>query len=203
MKAARFAAAAAVATAALVLIPAGPASAVNPSTTISSPGNGATLTNSTVPISGSTSIPPGLLNGNTITGVAISVTGASTASCSNSGCGATVGGTSTSFSFHPVLAFNGPYTVTANTSASEAGILGSTPRSDSASASFRLAVPPAAPHGVSAVANADRSVTVSWARNTEPDILGYQVERQDPSSSQLSAAANVAQPAGGSSVSWT
>ncbi|MDQ1394980.1 MAG: hypothetical protein QOG64_239 [Acidimicrobiaceae bacterium] len=42
---------------------------------------------------------------------------------------------------------------------------------------FKIAAPPAAPTGVRAKPAADRSVTLSWNANTEPDLTGYTVYR--------------------------
>ncbi|HWC10852.1 MAG TPA: hypothetical protein VG455_06475, partial [Acidimicrobiales bacterium] len=48
---------------------------------------------------------------------------------------------------------------------------------------------------------ADRRVTISWLRNTEPDLKGYQVTRLAPGSSSGTVVANMSQPSSGSRVS--
>ena len=53
-------------------------------------------------------------------------------------------------------------------------------RSGEASKPFAVAAPPRAPSGLSVTANDNRSVTVSWNPNPEPDIVVYRVFRKDP-----------------------
>ncbi len=56
-------------------------------------------------------------------------------------------------------------------------------RTGSATTDFSVGIPPAAPRNVKAQVNADNSVTVSWTANGEPDLIGYQIQRQDSPSS--------------------
>ena len=53
-------------------------------------------------------------------------------------------------------------------------------RSGEASKPFAVAAPPRAPSGLTVTANDNRSVTVSWNPNPEPDIVVYRVFRKDP-----------------------
>lgn len=173
----------------LIVVPAGPAQAATANITISGPAAGAHLTSTSVAITGSANIDPGLLGNNAVTDLNVAVTfeGAAFDSCDNAGCGAGAGHSSTTFSFTPkALARNGPYGVTANVAANEYLLgtsLGPTVRTASASTNFNVGIPPAAPRNVKAQVNADNSVTVSWTANAEPDLIGYQIQRQDSASS--------------------
>lgn len=143
-----------------------------------------------------------------ITGVHVKVFRGSTqvASCDDGGCGATLGQGSTSFSLQtPSLAYNGPYRATAAVSghALVNGVLGSdtTGQKDTG---FQIEVKPAPPANVKAVVNPDRSVTVSWTRNGEPDLVGYQVRRRAVGSSAFSTVSPaIPQPSSGSTVQFT
>jgi hypothetical protein len=85
------------------------------------------------------------------------------------------------FSWKPPLAYNGSYTVTVEA----VGRDGPVPRFDESELStvtrtFTLNVAPVAPSGVKAVVNqTKRTITISWAQNPEPDIVGYGVYRQE------------------------
>jgi len=180
----------------LMLIPAAPASAAtNLNVNITSPGANTTSTTSTVSISGDAAIDQNSLGltTNTITGVSIGVHGAGTAACS--GCGATSGQPTAHFSYSPFLSYNGPYTADVSVDGQESSILGTTPHHQSATINFKVGAAPAAPRSVSTVANGDRSVTVTWRANSEPDIIGYQVQGSDGSKS------NLIKP--GSTLAWT
>ncbi len=83
-----------------------------------------------------------------------------------------------SFSWTPSIPRNGNYRIEA--SASGTATLGLANASGDATRDFAVAAPPKPPQQVSAVVNPDGSVTVSWARNTEADMLGYRVFRMDP-----------------------
>lgn len=86
------------------------------------------------------------------------------------------------FSAQANLPRNGNYrlVVTAKGTANKQTVLLASPVDGSATKSFAVAVAPKAPQGVAAKVNDDRSVTVSWTANTEPDLIGYQVFRSDP-----------------------
>lgn len=78
------------------------------------------------------------------------------------------------------LASNGSYDITLKAPWEHAGLIGIAATSGTAadSISFLLAVPPARPAGVkTAVDAASRAVTVSWAKNPEPDLIRYEVKR--------------------------
>lgn len=145
-----------------------------------------------------------------VTAVSINVTprrhGGPSPSCN--GCGASLGESSVSFSFTtPDLAYNGPYDVTVNVAGRKillGPVVNSAPASTGTTLAFNVEVDPAPPANVTAVANPDRSVTVSWSRNSEPDLVGYQVQRRGPGGSAfLPVGSAVSQPADGSTVQWT
>jgi len=144
-----------------------------------------------------------------VTGVAINVTPRNPAgpSQSCSGCGADLGQRSVSFSFTTSeLAYNGPYDVIVDVSGRKVvdRLFNAAPVSTRATQAFNVEVDPAPPANVSAAANADRSVTVTWSRNSEPDLVGYQVKRRGPGSSGFQPVGSaVAQPPDGSKVQWT
>jgi hypothetical protein len=147
-----------------------------------------------------------------ITGVRITVIsrthpGPPGAGASCDPCGATVNqGPSTSFSLAtPGLAYNGPYDVKVVASGQKiiGAVTNGSPVSTQATTAFKVEVAPAPPGDVSASANPDGSVTVKWSRNTEPDLVGYQVQRRVGSSSFQPVGSAVPQPRDGSTVRWT
>ncbi len=120
---------------------------------------------------------------------------------------ASLGQSQSSFSFTtPALVYNGPYDVSVDASGKKvlASLLNGAPVSTRATEAFNVEVAPASPANVAAVANADRSVTVSWSRNTEADLVGYQVQRRGPGSSAFQPLGSaIVQPPDGSRVQWT
>ena len=80
----------------------------------------------------------------------------------------------------PQLAYNGRYTLTATATGSHPDRLveGPQPPPDPVhvTRTFFLAAPPVVPKDVTA-AEASGSVSLRWADNPEPDLVGYQVER--------------------------
>ncbi len=183
----------------LVLVPAAPAYAATASVTIATPSSGQVLKSTSAAVSGSAGIGAGALETNYVSDVSVAVSFESSpaGSCDAASCGASVGATtdaSTSFSFTPpAFVKNGPYSATASVTAKECsvgGLLGCAAHSATASTAFAVAVAPVAPRNVKAVVNGDGSVTVSWSANPEPDVIGYQVQRQAPGSSSLVAVDN-------------
>jgi len=145
-----------------------------------------------------------------VTGVAITVDSrqhpGAPASCSP--CGATLNQSpSASFSFTtPGFAYNGPYDVSVVASGQKiiGAVTNGPPVSSRATTAFKLEVAPAPPTGVTAVPNPDGSVTVRWSRNTEADLVGYQVQRRTGTSGFQSVGSAIPQPPEGSStVEWT
>ena len=73
---------------------------------------------------------------------------------------------------------------------------GSTPESEA----FSVAAPPGAPQDVRVDLSPERIATVSWARNSEPDMLHYMVFRKDPGGESyrlVPGAATVPHPSSG------
>ncbi|MFN2608241.1 MAG: hypothetical protein ABR511_10195 [Acidimicrobiales bacterium] len=178
---------------------AGPASAADvPGVTVATAVSGGRAT-----VSGSAQMANFL---NQLTALHVGVTShlhpATTASCDGTGCGATLNRSSTSYSFTtPDLAYNGPYDVTV-TATGQTLLDG--PQDGSATGTFGVEVPPAPPADVKATVNPDRTVTVSWSRNTEPDLVGYQVQRRPVGGSSFTAVSGaIAQPASGTTLSYT
>lgn len=83
------------------------------------------------------------------------------------------------FQWAPPLAFNGTYKVTAEAVGRD-NIELNGPEHSAVTHTFTLNVAPAAPSGVKAVVNqTKRTVTISWTPNPEPDVAGYGVYREE------------------------
>ena len=170
-------ASAALAVAATAVVDAAPALAGTPSIAITSPSG--TLSTSWFTAAGTVSATS---QGGTITGdLGLIVTSQKghpgfTTTRSN-----WCGGASCSFSVPvPSLAWNGPYTVAVQ--ATETDPLPDTSGTNvhpvTASVDVTINAPPATPRSVATMPAPDGSaVTVSWAPNSEPDLLGYVVTR--------------------------
>ncbi|MDQ3680131.1 MAG: hypothetical protein M3378_06235 [Actinomycetota bacterium] len=83
---------------------------------------------------------------------------------------------------HPVnvplsLTHNGRYTVSITADSPLLVGVGECEKGSLDPRSFFVAAPPKPPSGVTAVMGAARAVTVSWAKNPEPDIVSYRVQR--------------------------
>jgi hypothetical protein len=195
----RFGAGAAIVTVAasllVIFVPAAGASDA-PSISIDSPGPGAVVDTSSIAISGRASMHPlAGLETNTVTRVSVSLdspVGGPLPGCDPCNEGE---GFSVPFSWSTDLAYNGPYTVSVSAAGREGPIDLNGEEAASASLDFQVAAPPGAPGGVKAAVNPDRTVTVSWERNGEPDMIGYRVQRRDPGSqSFVDAGALVGHP---------
>ena len=82
------------------------------------------------------------------------------------------------------LSVNGPYEIGATSTGSEQVDLDGDQSANATPVTVKLRVAPAAPAEVKAVANdAGNSVTVSWARNSEPDMTLYVPVRQNANGS--------------------
>jgi hypothetical protein len=147
---------------------------------VNSPSNGSTLTTGSPQIGGtvSSTAPGATVSG----GLTLAVTSPSGHPGWNSTVPSWCGRSSCSFTVtvQPGLAYNGQYQL--SVSAQETDPPLESTHSASWTGSFSVAVPPVSPSQVSATPAADgSSITLSWAANPEPDIVGYQVDRS-PSS---------------------
>lgn len=176
------------AVAAVLLLTAGPAVADGPSVTINSPVD-KVVEDANEVVTGTARTDPL----HTVQSVRVTVRPLSGAEPRS--CDAPVAGDG-GFACSPGLRVNGPYEVEVTaTDALLVDLVGSR-RTGRTTASFKVEVAPAPPRDVKVEAGADRRVTISWARNTEPDLKGYQVARLAPGSSSPTVVANVPQSAG-------
>ncbi|HVL93178.1 MAG TPA: hypothetical protein VM264_07525, partial [Acidimicrobiales bacterium] len=170
-------AAAALATVAAVgggLATAGPALAAPPVITFISPTNGSRVTTSATKVDAKVTMPDGRLKSISLAVTPLSGGGAPVSAGPVAGADAP----SRDVSFGITLPFNGRYKaeITATGNDSLLGIGQDTTRK--AAIEFSMVAPPAAPRNVRTSADAaTRAVTVSWARNSEPDLLFYLVQR--------------------------
>ncbi|HUQ64265.1 MAG TPA: hypothetical protein VM121_10970 [Acidimicrobiales bacterium] len=174
--------------------------AVPPTITVESPSANAVLIEEPT-ISGNVDMPGSLDSVRNVAVSLVSSPGSDTpAPCDPCGSG---DGSSVSFSWSPQLSRNGPYQgrVTATGSQFLLGVFDGETTSE-ATVSFRMEVAPADPADVRVETNPDRTVRVTWARNSEPDMIAYRVQRKDPGSSTFrDVGGAVPQPASGSAVS--
>ena len=143
---------------------------------VTSPEEGATLATSTPRLAASFAHSDGTIDGVTLDVVA--ERGDDRQSKSEPGNGRS----SVAVEWVPQLAYNGRYTLTATATGSHPPP--STPLEDQdppppaaqAVRTFFLAAPPAVPADVTA-SESSGNITVRWTANTEPDLVGYQIER--------------------------
>lgn len=174
----------------LALAPAMPAGA-DPTLTIDAPSDGKVFDTETITISGKADAD--LLFSMKQIDLSIGDTASQTVTCSDTPC---------SFSWSPTIRTNGKYTV--QVTAIERSVAGVLERPSQASRSFSVSAPPRAPVLDPPKVNEDRSVSLSWTRNTEPDMLYYAVFRSDPGSTRyVQVGKNVTQPSSGSKVTFT
>ena len=179
--------------AALLLGTAGPAAA-EPTVTIASPEAGKVVDDPNEVVAGTARTDPL----HTVVSVRVAVTHRSTGQTRSCDAPVTADG---GFSCSPGLRLNGPYDVGVTATDALLVDLGSRRTSPAATGGFKVEVPPAPPRNVEVDVGADRRVTISWARNTEADLAGYQVARLAPGSSSATVVDSVPQPSSGSRVS--
>jgi len=174
-------------TALFALLPAAPAGA-EPRITVNQPKDGQVFDSESVTVDG-TVTENGLSR---ITRVTLSV-GDKTFEppCNSSPC---------TFSWPVTLPVNGTYDLKVVATDS---LLGATGATATESRTFAVAAPPRRPALDPPKVNDDRSVTLTWSRNTEPDMLRYTVSRKAPGAGGFSPLTTVTQPASGNSVSFT
>jgi hypothetical protein len=176
----------------LLLGTAGPAAAAPPAIIISEPEDGALVTSPGAKLVGEARTQDLDRVTSTITAVVITVSGPSgRRECSD--CWSPSGPDAT---FSVPLDFNGPYSVSVKVT--RADIVGS--EASEATRSFRVEVPPAQPQDVRVEVGPDRRATISWVRNTEPDLSRYVVTRVAPGGG-TSPVDSVPQPPSGERVS--
>lgn len=206
MRRVRVIGAAAVAALAVLAVPgAPPALAQAPVVTITTPGEGATLA-----APGAAAGTMEMRNGGTVTRASVTLASLDGHASEGATHGYERGGGANSpiftsstvdavqFSFTVAPRYNGAYTVSANATGRDP-----TPEinGDETSANtvrrFNIEFPPLAPSGVSASIDAPtRRVTITWAANPEPDMVGYQVQRAYGTGSyrEIGTTAAVAKP---------
>lgn len=181
----RFGSAAVVVVAVLTVTPP-PAAFAQAVIAIDSPKADAALTTSSVTISGSVTSDAPLLSAPKTVSLAMKDQQQSPVSCSDSPC---------KFSWTVPLPLNGPYDFTV--SATDATrLLGIESTAVTQSRHLTVAAPPRKPVLDPPKVTDGRTVELSWARNTEPDMLYYAVFRKDPAASKyLQVGDKVTQPA--------
>ena len=103
----------------------------------------------------------------------------------------------------PAAAYNGPYHVDAAATATNPNppILGGGSANGTAGADFSVAVPPPNVTGVTATANKDRSVSVSFDRDAvSPDVQEYWLYRKGPGDKNFTAVARTLQLSTGARI---
>lgn len=150
-----------------------PAMAAAPNVSISSPTGAVPLTTNVIPVRGQASMP----SGGTVTGE-LRIDVQSLEGHGDGGISVNVNGNPVPFSWDYAAAYNGHYRVTVRAQGRD-GAIDPTP-SESATRSVDVIVEakPAPPSDVKATVNSKREVTVTWKPNTEPDLVGYQVQRK-------------------------
>ncbi|HEX2193154.1 MAG TPA: fibronectin type III domain-containing protein, partial [Acidimicrobiales bacterium] len=189
------------AVAALLLGTPGPVAADDaPSITISEPGNGAVLKAPEVTVRGVAT----MRDLNRVTGVTVTLRRSGADPLSRSDCWhhdptVLTGGRA---EFHCTFALdhNGPYSVVVRASGDEVVELNG-PESREVRSSLKMEAPPAPPRDVRVEVGPDRRVTISWARNSEPDLRNYQVSRVPPGGGNPTLVTVVPQPPSGERVS--
>jgi len=99
----------------------------------------------------------------------------------------------------PALAYNGPYVVEASGRYCDPLSLscGNAPSVSVDPIPFRLGADPKPPTDLRLDGGDDRTVNVSWARNSEPDLLYYALFRKDPGGDFRRLGNDIKQPASG------
>jgi hypothetical protein len=183
-----------VAAVALLFGTAGPAAAAEDLTVdITSPPDGEVLTDPNAVIAG-TATTDAL---HVVKGVRVTVTSRLNAE-NHSSCDAPVAPDG-SFSCSPGFRVNGPYEAVVTATDALHLDLGDV-RTREATRGFKMEAPPAPPQGVTVDVGPDRRATISWVRNTEPDLRHYVVTRVAPDGG-TSAVGFVPQPPSGERVS--
>lgn len=150
-----------------------PASAAAPTVRIGSPGSGEVVTKSRPTVTGDAQMSDGR-----ILEVVASVSSADGHPVPGAHRVPGDGRSSVSFSWTPSLTYNGHYTLTVRASGEDRPVDTNGNESSETTRRFAVEAPPAMPRDVKVRADQDsREVDVTWKRNSEPDMIGYQVQR--------------------------
>jgi hypothetical protein len=189
----RSGAAAALVLAFLLALPATPAGAAAV-ITISSPGADAVLESSSVTVSGSADVKDALLN--TLATVEHVKVTMGDKTLVDKDCPS--GAKKCPFSASTPVPLNGAYqvVVTAQTAIDLDGTTATQTRK------FAVEAPPAKPVLDTPTVNVDRSVSLSWSRNTEGDMLYYAAFRRDPGGTKFFQVGKITQPTSGAKVTF-
>ncbi len=150
-----------------------PAQAAAPSVRIAAPAAGAVVADSTPNITGDAQMSDGVIV--EVTASLSSDSGRPVPPAHRVGGD---GRSSVAFAWTPSLPWNGTYTVTLRATGEDRPFETNGQESAEATRSFAVEAPPAKPRELTVRTDPDsRDVDVAWRKNTEPDILGYQVQR--------------------------
>ena len=168
----RFAGAAAAALIALSVWVA-PVSAAAPSVRINTPADHETLGDSTPNVSGDAQMPDGVL-----IDIIASISSAEGHPVPSAHRIAGDNRSSVAFSWTPSLPHNGNYLLTVRATGEDRPVETNGAETSETSRSFAIEASPSIPKEVKVRADPDsREVDVTWRKNPEPDILGYQIQR--------------------------
>ena len=150
-----------------------PAQAAAPSVRISSPAAGALTTDSTPNVSGDAQMSDGV-----VIDVTASLTSDSGRPVPPAHRVSGDGRSSVAFAWTPSLPWNGNYTLTLRATGEDRPVDTNGQESAETTRSFSVEAAPAKPRDLTVRTDSDsRDVDLAWKQNTEPDLLGYQVQR--------------------------
>ena len=150
-----------------------PAHAAAPSVRISSPAAGALTTDSTPHVSGDAQ-----MSGGVVIEVTASLTSDSGRPVPPAHRVSGDGRSSVAFAWTPSLPWNGNYTLTLRATGEDRPVETNGQESAETTRSFSVEAPPAKPRDLTVRTDPDsRDVDLAWKPNTEPDLIGYQVQR--------------------------
>lgn len=172
---------------ALAVLPAGPASA-HATVSVTSPTSDEELITSGSTVTGQVSLGTHPLWSTTVDRVTLTLVLAGrpdiTATDTPSASGAV--------SFPVNLTYNGKYDATMRAPWRHTGIDTATGTATSSPLSFLVAVPPARPTDVKTAVDAtSRAVAVTWTKNTEPDLIRYEVKRAKGTSNDFTVVGKI------------
>lgn len=180
----------------LVLIEAGPAAAVPPRVSFSSPASGQQYLTSDVTVAARIDMPNGVL----IEQAGLSVRSLDSNRAPYSANTAASGANSQNVSFPVSLSYNGRYRASLTAKGRDQPVDLNGPESVTETVDFSMAAPPARPSDVRTSVDASaRTVALTWKANGEPDLLFYVVQRAKGSSSDFTVLGRATEPKFGDS----